>query len=112
MIQNIGKKLRAIRNTHCISQKIVADQLGISVTAYSKIETGITDVSFYKVQQIADIYGVSIIDMLRIGEKDSQDEQYPDVKKQLDELNERYNDQQKKIIQLYEIIRTQKSASL
>ncbi|MBB6502388.1 helix-turn-helix domain-containing protein [Pedobacter cryoconitis] len=112
MIQNIGKKLRAIRSTHCISQKIVADQLGISVTAYSKIETGITDVSFNKVQQIADIYGVSMVDLLRIGEKNSKDEQYPDLKKQLDDLNTRYNDQQKKMIELYEIIRTQKTEIL
>lgn len=109
MIQNIGHKLKALRLTHCISQKIIADQLGISVPAYSKIETGLTDISFSKVQQIADIYSVSIIDLLKIGEKDSKDEQYPNLKKQLDELTEKYNDQQKKMIQLYEVIRNQKT---
>lgn len=109
MIQHIGHKLKALRLTHCISQKIVADQLGISVPAYSKIETGLTDISFSKVQQIADIYSVSIIDLLKIGEKDAKDEQYPNLKKQLDELTEKYNDQQKKMIQLYEVIRNQKA---
>lgn len=109
MIQNIGHKLKALRLTHCISQKIIADQLGISVPAYSKIETGLTDISFSKVQQIADIYSVSIIDLLKIGEKDSKDEQYPNLKKQLDDLTEKYNDQQKKMIQLYEVIRNQKA---
>lgn len=112
MIQNIGHKLKALRLTHCISQKIIADQLGISVPAYSKIETGLTDISFSKVQQIADIYSVSIIDLLKIGEKDSKDEQYPNLKKQLDELTEKYNDQQKKMIQLYEIIRNQKTEAV
>jgi len=112
MIQNIGHKLKALRLTHCISQKIIADQLGISVPAYSKIETGLTDISFSKVQQIADIYSVSIIDLLKIGEKDSKDEQYPNLKKQLDELTEKYNDQQKKMIQLYEVIRNQKAESV
>lgn len=112
MIQNIGHKLKALRLTHCISQKIIADQLGISVPAYSKIETGLTDISFSKVQQIADIYSVSIIDLLKIGEKDSKDEQYPNLKKQLDELTEKYNDQQKKMIQLYEIIRNQKTEAI
>jgi transcriptional regulator with XRE-family HTH domain len=112
MIQNIGHKLKALRLTHCISQKTVADQLGISVPAYSKIETGLTDISFSKVQQIADIYSVSIIDLLKIGEKDAKDEQYPNLKKQLDELIEKYNDQQKKMIQLYEIIRNQKAESV
>ncbi len=112
MIQNIGHKLKALRLTHCISQKTVADQLGISVPAYSKIETGLTDISFSKVQQIADIYSVSIIDLLKIGEKDAKDEQYPNLKKQLDELIEKYNNQQKKMIQLYEIIRNQKAESV
>ena len=109
MTQNIGNKLKALRLTHCLSQKIIADQLGISVPAYSKIETGITDISFTKVQQIADIYSVSVIDLLKIGEKDSKNDQYPDIKRQLDELTSKYNEQQKKMIQLYEIIRNQRT---
>lgn len=109
MAQNIGHKLKALRLTHCISQKIVADQLGISVPAYSKIETGLTDISFSKVQQIADIYNVSVIDLLKIGEKNAKDEQYPNLKKQLDELLEKYNGQQKKMIELHEIIRSKKA---
>jgi len=105
MNQQIGHKLKALRLTHCISQKIIADQLGISVPAYSKIETGLIDITFNKIEQIADIYNISVIDLLKIGEKEGKNEQYPDLKKQLDELVEKYNDQQKKIIQLYEIIR-------
>lgn len=112
MIQNIGHKLKALRLTHCISQKIVADQLGISVPAYSKIETGLVDISFSKVQQVADIYKVSVIDLLKIGESDSKDEQYPNVKKQLDEMTEKFNDQQKKMIELYEIIRAKRRESV
>ena len=108
MIENIGEKLKALRLTHCISQKTIADQLQISVPAYSKIETGLTDIYFSKLLQIADIYGISIIDILRIGEKDSKDGQYPQMKKQLDELTELYNAQQKRIIDLYETIRKQK----
>lgn len=111
MIENIGQKLKALRLTHCVSQKSIADQLGISVPAYSKIETGLTDIYFSKVLQIADIYGISIIDILRIGEKDSKEGQYPQMKKQLDELTELYNTQQKKIIDLYENIRRQKELS-
>jgi len=112
MTQNIGNKLKALRLTHCLSQKIIADQLGISVPAYSKIETGLSDLSFTKVQQIADIYSVSVIDLLKIGEKDSKNEQYPDLKRQLDELTSQYNEQQKKMIQLYEIIRNQRTEAV
>jgi len=109
MIENIGQKLKALRVTHCVSQKSIADQLGISVPAYSKIETGLSDIYFNKVLQIADIYGVSMIDIIKIGEKDSKDEQYPQLKKQVEELNSLYNSQQKKIIELYEVIRKQKT---
>jgi transcriptional regulator with XRE-family HTH domain len=112
MTQNIGNKLKALRLTHCLSQKIIADQLGISVPAYSKIETGLTDISFSKVKQIADIYGVTLIDLLKIGEKESRNEQYPDLKRQLDELTLKYNEQQKKMIQLYEIIRNQRAEAV
>jgi transcriptional regulator with XRE-family HTH domain len=108
----IGQKLKALRLTHCLSQKIVADQLQISVPAYSKIETGQTDITFNKLQQIAHIFNISIINILKIGEKGSKDEQYPDIKHQLDELTEKYYEQQKKMIELYEIIRNQKIVSV
>jgi transcriptional regulator with XRE-family HTH domain len=109
MTQHIGDKLKALRLTHCLSQKIIADRLGISVPAYSKIETGQIDLYFSKVEQIADIYSITVIDLLKIGEKDSKNEQYPDIKRHLDELSEKYNEQQKKMIQLYEIIRNQRT---
>lgn len=109
MTQHIGNKLKALRLTHCLSQKIIADQLNISVPAYSKIETGQTDISFAKVQQIADMYNVTVIELLKIGESVSKNDQYPDIKRQLDELTEKYNEQQKKLIQLYEIIRNQRA---
>ncbi|CAM4110967.1 Helix-turn-helix [Pedobacter westerhofensis] len=102
----IGQKLKALRLTHCLSQKIIADHLGISVPAYSKIENDLTDISFAKVAQIAEIYKISLINLLMIGEKDNKKDQYPDIKKQLDELTSKYNEQQKKMIQLYEIIRS------
>ncbi|MCX2481817.1 helix-turn-helix transcriptional regulator [Pedobacter sp. MC2016-15] len=111
MTQNIGTKLKALRLTHCLSQKVIADQLGISVPAYSKIETGLTDIYFSKLEQIADIYSVSVIDLLKIGERDAKNEQYPDIKRQLDELTTKYNEQQKKMIQLHEIIRNQRNES-
>ena len=111
-MQNIGQKLKAIRLTHCVSQKIVADHLGISVPGYSKIETGLTDISFNKLQQIADIYKVSVVDILQIGEKDTNDQDYPDLKKQLNDIKEKYSEQLKKMIELYEVIREYKTETV
>lgn len=110
MHQTIGFKLKALRVTHSVSQKIVADHLGISVPAYSKIETGLSDINYEKIVQIAHLYGISIVDLIKIGESSASEHQYPDLKKQLDDLSFKYNEQQKKMIDLYEIIREQKSA--
>jgi len=102
MIKKIGQKLRALRVKNCISQKVIAQELGVSVALYSKIETGLSDISFNKTQQIADFYGVYLIDILRIGENEIQ---YPDYKQLLEELTIKFGEQQKKIILLHETIR-------
>lgn len=106
---SIGHKLKALRMTHSASQKVVADHLGMSVPAYSKIETGLTDISFSRVKLVADFFQISMVDLLKIGENYAKDEQYPDLKNQLTELTLKYNDQQKKMIELYETIRSQKA---
>jgi transcriptional regulator with XRE-family HTH domain len=52
---NIGKNIRQIRELKSYTQTFMADHLNMSIGGYSKIETGQTDVSISKVQQIADI---------------------------------------------------------
>ena len=109
MTKTVGQKLKVLRQTQCLSQKFIADRLNISVPAYSKIETGGTDITFSKLLLIANIFSISIIDLLKIGEKNSEDEEFPDLKKQLANLTDAYNLQQKKIIELHEAIRAKKS---
>lgn len=109
MTKNVGQKLKVLRQTQCLTQKFIADRLNISVPAYSKIETGGTDITFSKLLLITEIFGISVIDLLKIGEKDDDNEEFPDLKKQLANLNDAYNMQQKKIIELHEAIRAKKS---
>lgn len=104
---SIGNKLKAIRVTHSVSQKVVADRLGMSVPAYSKIENGLSDISFSRVKLVADFFEISLLDLLKIGENSSNEHQYPDLRNRLRELTNDYNDQQKKMIELYETIRNQ-----
>jgi transcriptional regulator with XRE-family HTH domain len=106
---SIGQKIKALRLTHSASQKVVADHLNLSVPAYSKIETGLSDIAFSRVKLIADFFQISMVDLLKIGESSVGDEQYPDLKNKLVELTTIYNDQQKKMIELYETIRNQKA---
>ena len=65
----IGNKIRSLRTLKELSQENVAEMLGISVTAYSKIERGETDVQLSRLNQIAKAFEVSIEEILNFGDK-------------------------------------------
>lgn len=52
-LQDIGNNIRKWRNLKGLKQSILADELGISVVALSKIETGKTDIPLNRLFQIA-----------------------------------------------------------
>lgn len=60
----VGHKIRTARLINEISQDYVADRLGISQPAYSKIESNETKIDFEKVEEIASILGVDVNEML------------------------------------------------
>lgn len=68
----IGNKIRSLRTLKELSQENVAEMLGISVTAYSKIERGETDVQLSRLNQIAKAFKVSIEEILNFGDKISK----------------------------------------
>lgn len=57
---NIAYRIRKLRERKDYSQQNMADELGISHSAYSKIERGITDPSIGRMQQIAEILEVEV----------------------------------------------------
>lgn len=65
----IGNKIRSLRTLKELSQENVAAMLGISITAYSKIERGETDVQLSRLSQIAKAFDVSIEEILNFGDK-------------------------------------------
>ena len=65
----IGNKIRSLRTLKELSQENVAEMLGISITAYSKIERGETDVQLSRLSQIAKAFEVSIEEILNFGDK-------------------------------------------
>jgi transcriptional regulator with XRE-family HTH domain len=60
----IGKNIRVTRVSRGLNQESIATQLGISITAYSKIERGKTNPSILRLDQIGKCLGVSIFDFL------------------------------------------------
>ena len=110
---NIGKNIRNLRHKTGWSQGEVAKRLKISIPAFSKIENGITDINISRLDQIAKLFDVSI---LAIISKEGFNAQ-PGSLTEAVLLREKVSDQeeeiiklQKRVIDLYEEIRIQKTS--
>ena len=60
MDKRIGERIRRIRSIRGYSQANVAEDLGITTGAYSKIERGDTDASSSRLQKIAEVLEADI----------------------------------------------------
>ena len=54
------KRIRDLREDNDLSQRQVAQMLGMSQTGYSKYETGENDIPTHILIKLADFYGVSV----------------------------------------------------
>jgi transcriptional regulator with XRE-family HTH domain len=63
-LRHIGTNIRVTRVSKGLNQESIANELGISITAYSKIERGKTNPSILRLDQIAKCLEVSIFDFL------------------------------------------------
>ena len=109
--KSIGKSIRILRHQHGWSQEDIANRLGISIPAFSKIETGVTDVNLSRLEQIANIYEVSVVQLLTV-----DSEQVEVVHSHLNVIQKKLSDReteiatlQRKVIELYEELRTRSS---
>ena len=60
----IGTKIRYIRENKKITQDYIANKLGISQTAYSKIETNQTQLTIERLKEIAELLEVSETELI------------------------------------------------
>lgn len=60
---NIGTRIRQLRLERGFSQENMADELGISTTAYGDIERNKTDVTVSRLQRIAQILNTNWMDL-------------------------------------------------
>lgn len=65
----IYDKLRVMREIRQWSQEDMADKLGMSVTGYAKIERGQSKLYYDKLVQIAQVFNVSVSDLITVDEK-------------------------------------------
>lgn len=60
MNKTIAQRIRRIRQNRDLSQDNVADELGITKGAYSKIERGVTAISVDRLDQLSKIFDIGI----------------------------------------------------
>ena len=66
----IGLLLRKLRTKRCLSQQYVADILEISRNAYIAIENDTTNITLSRVEQICELYDISITDFFAEANRD------------------------------------------
>jgi transcriptional regulator with XRE-family HTH domain len=113
-INTVGNNIRSLRHQRGWSQEDVAKRLGISIPAFSKIETGITDVNLSRLEQIASIYEINIVQLLglNLSETEKQYSGMNTIQKKLNERDVEIAHLQRKVIELYEELHNQKNVAV
>lgn len=108
---NIGKNIRQLRLKKGWSQNEVAKRLKISIPAFSKIESGITDINISRLNQIASLFEVSALEIIArgsIGLIPGSTIEIKILKEKLASQEDEIIKLQKRVIELYEEL-TEKS---
>jgi len=104
-MKTLGKKIRLLRQQKGWTQQDVAKKLEVSIPAFSKMETGITDLNLSRLNQIAKLFNLTLVQLISNSETDD----VKDYTKEIRLLNEKLQQKgdeviqlRKKIIELYE----------
>lgn len=106
-----GKNIRQLRQGYGWSQGEVAKRLNISIPAFSKIETGSTDINIARLNQLAHIFNVpagKIIAEEGQNPNSVYDEQIGSLKMKLVNREKDILELQQRLIALYEIAKNRK----
>ena len=110
----VGKNIRTLRHQHGWSQEDVANRLGISIPAFSKIETGVTDINLSRLEQIANIFELNVVNLLALDaeEIDLTPSTLSVAQKKLVDRESEIANLQRKVILLYEELRNKTSVAV
>jgi transcriptional regulator with XRE-family HTH domain len=107
-MKTLGKKIRLLRHQKGWSQEDVAKKLDISIPAFSKIETGITDINLSRLEQIANLFEMPVVQLLNFNDVEHDQKIVHDleaINKKLMDRETEVIDLQKKVIELFEELR-------
>ena len=112
--KTVGQNIRTIRHQRGWSQEDVANRLGISIPAFSKIETGVTDINLSRLEQIANIYEINVVNLiaLDIEEAEPQISNLSIAQKKILDREIEIANLQRKVILLYEELRNKTNVTV
>ncbi|HVS90555.1 MAG TPA: helix-turn-helix transcriptional regulator [Mucilaginibacter sp.] len=104
---SVGTNIRRLRENNSWNQQSIAEKLNISIPAYSKIETGVTDVNLSRLAQIAHLFDTNLGSLFTDDEPRNVpivSTEYTRLEKDLLDAEKEIVHLQRKVIQLYEEI--------
>lgn len=66
---NVNEKIRKIRESKAWSQEQMAEKLSMSLNGYAKIERGETKLYLDKLEQIAQVLDIDVVELMQSGER-------------------------------------------
>lgn len=75
----VNEKLRLLRESHQLTQEEMAGKLNMSLKGYAKIERGETRSNLPRLEQISEIFGMDICELLSYGEDSKVSLNYSDM---------------------------------
>jgi transcriptional regulator with XRE-family HTH domain len=69
MQMTIGNKIKKLRELKNFTQEYMAEALQMSQTGYGKIERSETDINYSRLEQIANVLGTKVADLISLDEK-------------------------------------------
>ena len=103
-MKTLGQKFKILRQKRRYNQQKMSILLGISIPAYSKLETGITDPNFSRIEQIARVHNITIYQLLAIGEDENSPQELAvnSLRQKVEQLEASVIRLQGKLIDLYD----------
>lgn len=95
-MKTLGKRIRLLRHERSWNQEDVAKRLHISIPAFSKIETGITDVNLSRLEELSSLFEMSVVQLLTL----NQDEQTEQKESDLEFLAKKLHDREIQVMNL------------
>ena len=66
---NVHEKIRKLRETKHWSQEEMAEKMSMSLNGYAKIERGETKLNLHKLEQIANIFNIDVLELIKNDDK-------------------------------------------